>query len=592
MSFGFSLLRNPKKEAEPRGLRILWYSFTAGPGMPTGYGNVTRAVCCGLARRGHEVHVLGLLKDPFRSPRGVILHPIHNHTDLSTLLRTIKPSVVVLLGNIGWLPICVNFDVLEDAHRLGIPVAFYVPVDGDTADGRLPAEWAELLQLVDRPIAMSRFGHQVMQQCSIDADYIPHGVDLKTFSPPWSRDLAKARLGYQGKFVVLSDSRNQPRKLLPRLLEVFAVFAEKHPNAILHLHTDPEDEILRTGAYSYNVIGDSVHLGIGHRVYLTPRFAMDKGGIPIQRLAGYYRAADVHLLVSGGEGFGLPTLQAAATGTVPMACAYSASLELTEGHGEPLPVSSWAETQVGIRRALIDVGHAARRLSAYYTDPNLLHARSLASRKFAEEYPWDRIVLQWDRTLRSLVEVGVSRRHSAISLSPGCTRLNDEKRTPHKQGILFMNHHLRSELRIPAAPADKPTGHILLGFDDIELLFKLRTVFPIVQGWVVCKTNHQVPLALGLMRLDESNLSAQYQVLEWCSLVVNTSGELTLQVLRRAASLGIPCVGSSRQKYQAEVWPELVSEDFDSTLRVARKLLSDPSKYASLSSHRACGEFV
>jgi len=149
---------------------------------------------------------------------------------------------------------------------------------------------------------------------------------------------------------------------------------------------------------------------------------------------------------------------------------------------------------------------------------------------------------------------------------------------------------LGSELRIPSTPDGRPPGHILLGFDDIELLFKLRNVFPIFHGWIVGRTKDHIPAALGLIHLDESNLSAQYHVLEWCSLVVNTSGTLTLDVLRRAAWLGVPCVGTSRQKFQTDVWPELVSEDSDSTLRVTRRLLTDPSLYANLSARRACHE--
>jgi glycosyltransferase involved in cell wall biosynthesis len=553
--------------------------------MPTGYGNVTQAICSGLARLGHEVHVLGPLRHQVQSPRGIVLHA-RDDTDSLELLRGVRPSVAVLLGNIGWLPIYVKLAFLELAHKLKIPVAFYAPVDGNTSDGRLPIEWADLLQLVDHPVAMSRYGQAIMGASGINADYIPHGVDLKTFSPPWNRELAKARFGYQGKFVVLSDSRNQPRKLLPRLLEVFALFAGKHPNAILHLHTDLHDEILHTGAYSYNLIGDARKLGIAHRVYLTPGFAIDQGGMALAKIARLYRAADVHLLASGGEGFGLPTLQAAATGTVPMACAYSASLELSELHGECLPVSAWVETQVGIRRALIDIEHAARRLAAYYADPSLLRARSAASRRFAEQYPWGNIVLQWDQRLRSLVAAGVAVRQSPISLLPGSANFRDGTSTPHSRGMLWMSQYLRSELRIPSAPAGKPIGHVLLGIDDIGILFELRNIFPILHGWIIGGANARPPAALGLIHVDESNLGFQCQVLEWCSLVVNTSGTVSLNVLQRAACLGVPCIGTSRQKFQTEIWPELAAEDCDSSILAARKVLADPSVYASLAARR------
>ena len=119
--------------------------------------------------------------------------------------------------------------------------------------------------------------------------------------------------------MVLSDSRNQPRKLLPRLLDVFARFAEGRPDALLHLHTDPDDEFARSPTYSYDVLADVRQLGLERQVRFSPGFSMRAGGgLTLEALAAYYRAADVHLSASSGEGFGLPTLQAAAAGAVPL----------------------------------------------------------------------------------------------------------------------------------------------------------------------------------------------------------------------------------------------------------------------------------
>lgn len=572
-----------RKESQSTGLRVMWYSFNADPERPTGYGNVALAICGGLARSGHEVHALGPPCPALRPTDGVIRQPVHDDSDLPRLLKTIRPSVLVLLGNIWWLPFYVTPDALELARSLNIPVAFYVPVDGDTGDGRLPAEWSAVLRLVDCPVAMSRYGQQVMRASGIEAEYIPHGVDLKVFSPPLSRELAKARVGYHGKFVVLSDSRNQPRKLLPRLLEAFARFAEKHPKAILHLHTDPRDEFLSAGAYSYDLISDAHELGVAHSVYLTPRPTSGQRGISLKTLAKYYQAADVHLLASGGEGFGLATLQAAAAGAVPMACAYSASLELTEGHGEPLPVSAWAATQVGIRRALIDVEETAARLANYASNPKLLVDRSSASRKFAERYPWHNSVAQWDRLLRSLAQAGAIRPHSPAAASVVSTGLDDGKLAPHAKLMLSLSQYLRCELCIPAAPPGRPLGHVLLPLDDVEIYLRLRNIFPILRGWVIGTKTSRAPTAFGLVHLHETAYNIQVQVLEWCSLVLNTSGCLTPAVLRQAANSGVPCIGSPQQKLQTELWPDLAAAVANDAVRLARKLLADSSFYATVS---------
>jgi hypothetical protein len=126
----------------------------------------------------------------------------------------------------------------------------------------------------------------------------------------------------------------------------------------------------------------------------------------LEHLAAYYQAADVFLLASSGEGFGLPTLQAAAAGAVPLGSAYSASRELVEGHGEAVAIADWTENEFGIRRALIDVEDAAGKLARYYQDRELLHERSLRCRAFAEAYGWEGVVDQWDVLVRSVSQRG------------------------------------------------------------------------------------------------------------------------------------------------------------------------------------------
>lgn len=132
---------------------------------------------------------------------------------------------------------------------------------------------------------------------------------------------------------MLSDARNQPRKLLPRTLEIFRRFAVGKPDVLLHLHCDPQDPMARLPVYTYDLQADIDFLGLKEQVRLISKMSIF-AGLSLAQLAALYQAADVHLLASWAEGFGLPTLQAAAAGVVPMAIAYSASHELVRAHGE------------------------------------------------------------------------------------------------------------------------------------------------------------------------------------------------------------------------------------------------------------------
>ena len=73
---------------------------------------------------------------------------------------------------------------------------------------------------------MSQYGRDVTPANGVDAELRPaRRRHRRSSDPPVDRAAAKRRLGYEDRFVVLSDARNQPRKLLPRLLEIFRRFA-------------------------------------------------------------------------------------------------------------------------------------------------------------------------------------------------------------------------------------------------------------------------------------------------------------------------------------------------------------------------------
>ncbi len=127
------------------------------------------------------------------------------------------------------------------------------------------------------------------------------------FQPPADKETAKRSLGYEGKFVVLSDARNQLRKMLPRTLEIFRRFALDKDDVILHLHCDPDDMYAHTPECHYDLRSDIAFLNLTEKVRLTKDMSSLKG-ISLEQLAQIYQAADVHLLASWGEGFGLPTL--------------------------------------------------------------------------------------------------------------------------------------------------------------------------------------------------------------------------------------------------------------------------------------------
>lgn len=386
-------------------MRVLWVSDS--PTTPSGFGAVTRAVCGRLARRGHTIEILGW-QDHWATScwDGIPVRPVRwdafGSDVLLGYLTRFRPDFVVTLADVWWMSFMTDPPLQRGLDELGARWVLYYPVDGVDRDGRLPLAWRAVLRAADMPVAMSRFGVRVAEASGVPSAYLPHGCDLDLFAPPADKAAAKRRLGYEDAFVVLSDARNQPRKLLPRLLEIVGAFARGKRDVILHIHADPHDDAARSDLYSYRLNADVAAVGLRSQVRFTKNFTMTSlGGVPAEELASIYQAADVHLLCSWGEGFGLPNLQAAAAGVVPIAVAYAASEELVAGHGFAVPAESTVTDEFGLCRCLIDRAATVDALERLYLDRVELRERAAQSRRFALGYGWDDVSDGWDALLRS-----------------------------------------------------------------------------------------------------------------------------------------------------------------------------------------------
>jgi D-inositol-3-phosphate glycosyltransferase len=160
---------------------------------------------------------------------------------------------------------------------------------------------------------------------------VPPGVDHSTFSPienPAGRDAAKRALGLDGKKVLLFVGRLQPLKA-----------ADTAISALGHL---VEWGRLQAGEARLIVVGGPSGAG-GQLEAAKLRDLAQKLGIagavtfieaqPQSRLPGFYQAADVCLVPSYTESFGLVALEAQACGT-PVVASAIGGLRTIVKHGQ------------------------------------------------------------------------------------------------------------------------------------------------------------------------------------------------------------------------------------------------------------------
>jgi D-inositol-3-phosphate glycosyltransferase len=142
-------------------------------------------------------------------------------------------------------------------------------------------------------------------------EIVPPGVDHHLFRPG-DRDRARRSLGLGDRPVLLFVGRIQPLKGVELAVRTFARVAALEPEAVLVVvggPSGPDGPAELARARQAAVDG-----GVADRVLFRPPVAHED-------LVSYYRAADVCLVPSRSESFGLVALEAAACGTPVVAAA-------------------------------------------------------------------------------------------------------------------------------------------------------------------------------------------------------------------------------------------------------------------------------
>jgi D-inositol-3-phosphate glycosyltransferase len=216
-------------------------------------------------------------------------------------------------------------------------------------------------------------------------ELVPPGVDHAFFSPG-DRAGARAALGLDDRPTLLFVGRIQPLKGLTIAVSALAELAE--PTARLLVvggpsGTDGPAELERV----HQMIDD---LDLRDRVeFVEPQ--------EHHRLSTYYRAADVVVVPSRSESFGLVALEAAACGVPVVAAAVGGLRTLVED---------------GISGHLVDSRRPtdfAERVDALLADPDRAAAMGAAAAELADRYAWSTTAgrlrrLYGDLRVRALVE--------------------------------------------------------------------------------------------------------------------------------------------------------------------------------------------
>ena len=197
-------------------------------------------------------------------------------------------------------------------------------------------------------------------------DVVPLGVDIERFRP-LDKDDARRELGFEDEKIILFVGRIEPLKGVDILI-----------NAAAMLESDVECSVLIVGgddsskAQVAQLQGLASDLGIGHRVAFV-------GAVDHDKLPLFYNAADVCVVPSHYESFGLVAVEAMACG-VPVVASRVGGLTGTVKDGEtgylipwlcPEPFAERIEMLLDNESLRRNLGEAAREAVTRYRWENV-----------------------------------------------------------------------------------------------------------------------------------------------------------------------------------------------------------------------------
>ncbi len=360
-------------------MRILqlanFYHATSG-----GLRTAVDAFAAGYVRAGHEVFLVvpsrrrGVavidgktvvcLRSP-KVPRTGGYRTVIDHRAVAGLISRLRPDVIELSDRTTLARIVANLDsrppvVLYSHERLDLAVSRIAP--DVLHPTRFVDAWTQrLLARVDVAVCASEFAaEEIDRLASSPARRIPLGVDLETFRPSSPRD------------DVAAEEPTWSPGMHHRAVFVGRLSPEKHAaDAVAAI-----DRLVRSGRLTeLLVVGDGPE-----RSELERRAA----GLPVRfvghvgdrrQVASMLRRADVAIVPSPNETFGLAALEAMASGT-PVAAAAAGAV------GELICVDAGA---VGT-----GVDGLARAVAMLFEGDR--ERQRCAARRRAEQFSWDRSI--------------------------------------------------------------------------------------------------------------------------------------------------------------------------------------------------------
>lgn len=385
--------------------------FVGEYNYPSGFGEVSKNLLHRLDLEKYDITVLALNYNG-HEPVFPALFPVYGtHSpyginEIAKVFDQVKPDILWTLNDGYVMP---NYVQTLGRERLNsCHWCSYIVFDG------LPInmKWAEMTKHMDTVIFPTPWQRDEMKKV-LPNDYkiIWHGTSDKYFPLPEEevRQYKKEMFGeeHQDDFIFGMVARNFQRKRFPELIQAFGKFKnsmgikfEKNPMLVLYTSDDARGEIRLNNV---SVLGGCK---AGDVAVVIPPTAKGMSDEDMNKL---YNCFDVNCLISIGEGYGLPTNNAASCGKLTMAMDNSVQPTLAKIFPMVIVPNAMQPTffphDMEQNRYLPNIDVLAKHLELAYIkmqDKAFADKVKTQALETAKELSWDNIVKEWEELFDSI----------------------------------------------------------------------------------------------------------------------------------------------------------------------------------------------
>jgi glycosyltransferase involved in cell wall biosynthesis len=379
----------------------------------------------------------------------------YGEKSFAQVIEQVKPDIVWALGDFYMLKHV--FD-MKDKYPT-VPFIVHMAVDGEPWHQNLTSTFRS----ADHVVAISDYGADVLTTVmGKKADFIHHGVNTNVFERvpderrEQIRNTATGGVIKKDDFVIGWVGKDQYRKQIWKFWELMHYITKgdyiecldcekltlmeydkqkqcSRPIGKLRMYRPDYDyktcyhcnsENIKTGEAQPDIYGWS-HMAwnpsegwnpnqlsdiwdVRKQIYMTHGLGPNKG-VPIKELVDLYNVFDIFYCMSGGEGFGLPVLEAMSAEVPVVYSNYSAHAEVVGDTGVAVDTNFTCEMNSCFDRAFVNTADAVKKILDLKKDRDKVREMGKAARERAMTITWDAVGQEW---LEYIDEVAQSVNHS------------------------------------------------------------------------------------------------------------------------------------------------------------------------------------